>query len=221
MNYFSHFVVDQIPGRFAHNAALFFPDVCKKWVTTFNKPAPPHSFTQNQNDMLEGCLKHYRADKLFHQSDFFHHYFSQTQDALKQLPFSPEFTRVWFISHVLFELMLDRQWVAYLPSELDAFYESINQVDEGELLVFLKHYGLKDSDAFLSFWNHFRSVKYIYYYTDNRKLLYSLSRIMMRVGLKEPNQHDSDLLLDFIPTIESRLFPDKASLHMQLKQVFE
>jgi hypothetical protein len=117
--------------------------------------------------------------------------------------------------------MLDRQWVAYLPSELDDFYESINQVDEGELLVFLKYYGLQDPDAFLSFWNHFRSVKYIYYYTDNRKLLYSLSRIMMRVGLKEPNQHDSDLLLDFIPTIESRLFPDKASLHMQLKQVFK
>jgi hypothetical protein len=221
VNYFSHFVVDRIPGRFAHNAALFFPDVCKRWIASFHKPPPSPLFTANQNDMLLGCIKHYQADKRFHQSSFFHHYNTQTLEALKRIPFSEEFTRIWFVSHVLFELLLDRQWVAHLPHELDAFYESITTIDEGELIDYLKHYGLQDTQSFLDFWNHFKTVKYIYYYTDNRKLLYSLSRIMMRVGLKEPNQHDSELLLNAIPMLELDLFPDKEALYTQLKKVFE
>lgn len=220
MNYLSHFYVDHIPDNHYYNAALILPDITKRWVKTFKQPAPSSQFSESQFQLLAGCLKHYRSDQQFHASSFFEHYQDTINRALKKVPFSNAVHRKWFIAHILTELLIDRQLVNLHPTVVDAFYHSLSEVKMEELLPFLTFYGMAETADFVTFFNHFREVKYIYYYADNNKFLYSLNRIMMRVGIAELNATDSGLLLDVILSIEQTYMPEPATLLNELKGVF-
>lgn len=220
MNYLSHFIVDQKEGEYYFNSALILPDIAKRWVKTFQHPNPSLSFSPNQRSLLAGCLRHYKRDKEFHASSFFEHYQHITNERLKSISFTGTVNRKWFIAHILTELLIDRCFVRQFPHLVDAFYESLNAISDEELAGFLKYYGVEDTTDFFTFFNHFRSVRYIYYYTDNNKFLYSLGRIMMRVGLPDFNEKDSGLMLEAIQQIESENMKNGAGLYVELMNVF-
>jgi hypothetical protein len=85
MNYLSHYFIDSKPDEHYYNAALILPDITKPWIKTFRTPEPdtPPSFSQNQLALLQGALKHYHSDKLFHASAFFDHYQNLTESIFK------------------------------------------------------------------------------------------------------------------------------------------
>lgn len=220
MNYLSHFIIDQTPHDYYFNSALIFPDICKRWIKTFNHPEPSTDFTVHQHALLKGCLCHYKRDKQFHGSPFFEKYQGYVNEYLKTVHFTGVVERKWFIAHVLTELLIDRTFVRVYPQYVDAFYTSLVNVDDRELEGFLKHCGMVDTTEFFTFFDHFRSVKYIYYYADNNKFLYSLSRIMLRVGLKELNETDAQLMQEVIQHIESTYMSNGEALLAELKDVF-
>jgi hypothetical protein len=220
MNYLSHYFIDSKPDEHYYNAALILPDITKPWIKTFRTPEPPPSFSQNQLALLQGALRHYHSDKLFHASAFFDHYQNLLNQYLKEVPFSEALNRKWFIAHVLTELLIDRQIVLTRPKVVDGFYSSLATINDDELAVMLEYYGMHEKADFFRFFNHFRSAQYIYYYADNNKFLYSLSRIMLRVGLKEPGERDNELLLEAILTIEQKYMSNPTKLLDELKAVF-
>lgn len=221
MNYFSHFVVDHIKDKHEYNTGLLLPDITKRWIKKFRYPEPDVRFTVAKNDLLNGCLKHYESDKKFHSSSFFSRNFETLNNLVKKVNFTPELQRRWFLSHIMFELLLDRVIVRDHELLLDSFYESLNKSDDAILDQFLRVYGMTNTEDFFNFFNHFRSVKYIYFYTDNKKFLYSLNRIMMRAGLKEMNDTDLELLEEVLITYEGDYFSDSAKVMTELKQVFK
>jgi hypothetical protein len=221
VNYLSHFIIDFKPGEHYFNGALILPDIAKRWIKTFHHPNPSPFFTPNQQLLLQGCLSHYARDKQFHASSFFERYQHIANETLRSIPFSENVQRKWFIAHVLTELMIDRAFVKKFPHLVDSFYESLNLIDDIQLSGFLNHYGMTDTNDFFTFFNHFRSVKYIYYYADNNKFLYSLGRIMMRVGLNDFNDEDGQLMLNAITQIESNNLSDGEALLTELKEVFK
>lgn len=220
MNYLSHFIIDHTAADHYFNSALIFPDICKRWIKTFNHPEPSKDFTLNQHSLLNGCLRHYKRDKQFHASPFFEKYQQYVNNHLKTVNFTEAVERKWFIAHVLTELLIDRTFVRVYPQYVDAFYTSLTSIDNKELEGFLKYYGMVDSTEFFNFFDHFRTVKYIYYYTDNNKFLYSLTRIMLRVGLKELNGVDAQLMQEAIHYIESTCMSNGEVLLAELKEVF-
>lgn len=120
----------------------------------------------------------------------------------------------------MFELLLDRTFVKKYPGYVDAFYIDLNAISDEELLPFLHYYGMTDSAQFMNFFNHFRGVQYIYQYADNNKFLYSLSRIMMRVGISELGESDGQILLNIILQLEETIFAKPEELLKELKTVF-
>lgn len=221
MNYLSHFIIDHKADDNYFNSALIFPDITKRWIKTFNHPDPGDFFTLRQNALLAGCMQHYKSDKLFHGSSFFKKYHELVNGYLKAVPFSENVTRKWFIAHVLTELLIDRTFVKTFNDYVDAFYASLNGIDDQELSGFLRHYGMTDTTGFFTFFNHFRSVQYIYYYADTNKFLYSLSRIMLRVGLKEMNESDSGLMREAVLELEANYLHNGKALLAELKEVFK
>jgi hypothetical protein len=221
VNYLSHFVIDNQPGDYYYNTALILPDVSKKWIKTFKTPQPPPSFLPEQLQLLQGCLQHYESDKQFHSSSFFEHYQQTVNTHLKTKPFSADVTRKWFIAHILTELLIDRRIVVAEPKLVDSFYDSLNRVDNNVLAEFLQYYGMAETAEFFKLFDHFRSVQYIYYYADNNKFIYSLNRIMMRVGIKELSDTDAGLLLEAVLEIEAEHMSDGMILMNELKQVFK
>jgi hypothetical protein len=221
MNYFSHFVVDHHPNNYEYNTGLFLPDVTKSWVKTFRHPEPDSNFSVHQHELLKGCLKHYHSDKLFHGSDFFKKYYQALNTEIKSAGLSDRVERKWFISHIMLELLIDRVIVKAYPTLLDAFYESLEKVDHDNLRSFLKYYGMKKDDEFFRFFNHFREVRYIYYYTDNNKFIYSLNRIMMRVNIAELSESDGTILQQVLLSFEEKYFNRATVMLDELKAVFK
>jgi hypothetical protein len=220
VNYLSHFVIDNRPGDHYYNAALILPDITRRWIRTFKQPPPPTSFSANQLRLLDGCLRHYESDRLFHASSFFEQHQANINTLLKSKPFSPAVHRKWFIAHVLAELLTDRKIVRTFPEMADRFYLSLEAVDYRELKPFLEYYGMADTGEFLRFFDQFRSDRYIYSYADNKKFLYSLERIMMRAGIGELTANDEALLMEAVLETEGSYMNDGAILLNELKQVF-
>jgi hypothetical protein len=217
VNYLSHFVVDHIPGNIYYNTGLLLPDVTKKWIKRITYKNSLEDFPL-QIDLLKGCEKHYESDKKFHSSDFFNSCYLVALEKINASNLSIDFNRKWFVAHVVVELLLDRNIVKQQRSLADAFYQSLNDIDEAELTAFLVKQGMADPDAFFSFFNHFRSVQYIYHYTDNNKLMYSLTRIMQRAGLKETSAADMEVLLSSILETERILMTDANNCIAKMKE---
>ncbi len=220
MNYLSHFFIDEKPGSHYYNVALILPDITKSWIKKFDPAFLPQPLSAIQSDLINGCFKHYESDKLFHASAFFEKYQYLINERLKAAGLSDDVNRKWFIAHILTELLIDRQIVKTDPARVDGFYESLTGIDDRELDSFLRFQGMDNPQDFFTFLGHFRNARYIYYYADNNKFLYSLGRIMMRVGIKELTGPDSEVLLQTILKIEQDYMNDAGVLLRELKAVF-
>ncbi len=217
MNYLSHFVIDHIEGDHEYNTGLVLPDFCKKWIKNFHKT---EELSSQQQRLLAGAMQHYQSDKAFHTSIFFQRYSKIFTDLFAHSSLSNAVQRKWFLAHVAFELMIDRMIVKHYPGFVKSFYDALTLVKDDVLMEFLENQGMKNIDEFFTFFNHFRDVKYIYYYTDNNKFVYSLNRIMMRVGLPEMNDADKQILTDILLNIENTYFAEYGHIMTELKAVF-
>jgi hypothetical protein len=215
VNYFSHFWVDYQEQDYYYNTGLIIPDFARKHVKSFLKS--PKLERSTLQSLHNGCMAHYFADKKFHNSTFFKQLLELSNQLMTQAPFSERVLRKWFLAHILVELMLDRLLVKEHVTQLDDFYDSLNNVAEVDIFDYLTLFGAKDVDLFLEYFNHFRSVKYIYYYTDNIKFVYSLNKIMVRAGVGELTEADQNVLLKVVLKLENELSRNTANLFKQLK----
>ncbi len=216
MNYFAHFFVDHKLGQHEYNTGLLLPDVTRGYVKTFK-----HNIIAANAASLnfhEGCLAHYRADKLFHGSQFFADMLAMSNAEINQAKFSEALSRKWFLAHIMAELLIDRILIKQEPDLLDEFYNSLQQINDGQLLDFLNDYEIKDSPKFFEFFNHFRKVQYIRYYTDNNKFVYSLNRIMIRAGVGAMSDADLIILQEVCVKLETILLSNTPDLINKLKQ---
>lgn len=216
MNYFSHFFVDGIENQHEYNTGLLLPDITRGKIKSFRHQLVFASSKSQQ--FFEGCSAHYSADKKFHASSFFNNILHEATQIINEAKFSPGLSRKWFLAHITGELMLDRILVKTHPEMLDKFYHSLTSINDGDLEIYLKLYGMADTDAFFEFFNHFRKVQYIYYYTDNNKFVYSLNRIMIRAGVSAISDFNQQVLQDAILLLEEKLAADTDGLIKQLKQ---
>ena len=216
MNYFAHFFVDHKLGQHEYNTGLLLPDVTRGYIKTFK-----HNVEHANAACLsfhQGCLAHYRADKLFHGSSFFTDILAQANGLINQTNFSETLNRKWFLAHIMAELLIDRVLITQYPDLLDEFYNSLQQINDSDLLDFLNLYEMKDSPKFFEFFNHFRKVQYIRYYTDNNKFVYSLNRIMIRAGVGAMLDADLFILQDVCVKLETTLLASTPDLMTKLKQ---
>ena len=216
MNYFAHFFVDHKLGQHEYNTGLLLPDVTRGYLKTF-KHDLVHDNTAYSN-FYQGCLAHYRADKLFHGSSFFTEVLALANAALNKANFSEALNRKWFLAHIMAELLIDRILITEYPDLLDEFYNSLQQINDNELHGFLNLYKIEDSPKFFEFFNHFRKVQYIRYYTDNNKFVYSLNRIMIRAGVGAMLEDDLLLLQTVCVKLETTLLHNIPDLIVKLKQ---
>jgi hypothetical protein len=221
MNYFSHFVFDHQALNHEFNTGLLLPDITRKSIKKFYQSDKIIVSSQHHHQFLEGCLKHYLSDKKFHSSTFFSFYYHLLNQQISNSFELKNAERKWFISHILFELLIDRVIVNSHKHLLDSFYSSLLKVNEESLSMFLKTYEMKDIDKFFEFFNHFRNTQYIYHYTDNNKFMYSLNRIMLRAKVKELSQNENTILLNIVLEFEKNHFNDSEILLKKIRAILQ
>jgi hypothetical protein len=81
------------------------------------------------------------------------------------------------------------------PHSATEFYRSLHVIEPQPLKDFLQLHDILQGEEFFTKFERFRDVKYLFHYPDNEKMIYSLNRIMMQVGLFGLSAHNQKLLL--------------------------
>ncbi|MFY8189778.1 MAG: hypothetical protein ACOVK9_02345 [Bacteroidia bacterium] len=219
MNYLSHFYIHQQGQNPLYSVGLIFPDLSRGFVKLPGKlSATDYAYLL---PIAEGCLQHYRADKQFHGSKFFEWGSHECSQVLKSAAFEGSVERRWFISHILFELLLDRLLVNHQPQVGIDFYADIRAVSLQELKDFIVLHPHQDYDKFLHFFEHFRRAAYIQNYPDNNLFAFSLSRIMKKAGLPELSHTNKIVLQECVWNLEDNAFKNVQGILQELKEVFK
>ena len=86
-----------------------------------------------------------------------------------------------FVAHIALELMLDALLLTESIIEPDRFYTRISEADRGSLKHFLRINKIDDTTPFFTFLDEFIETSYLNNYRDSAHIMYSISRICMRL----------------------------------------
>lgn len=199
MNYLAHHFFDRVPDDPLHNVGLILPDFSRsargrRKLLLANVRSDIYGFAS----LLKGCHSHYVSDEWFHESLFFHILQDKISRILKENARLFSKQRPWFVSHILAELLLDRLIIKRFPGSLDLFYSDLQTVDIGTITQFLEACGKSSFEQFTRHYRNFCESKFMYSYSDDEGLVYSLDRVIQRTG---QNALDDDAFLFLIKAI--------------------
>lgn len=217
MNYFGHFYFDGQPQTSPElHLGLVLPDFIRNF-TPQNRL--PHKLTDYKNELYRGCASHFNRDKIFHSSQFFKNANVFVMKQMDEHGMKKLFPRYWFLSHIMMELILDRVLLRLDKRKLEFFYKEIFTVLQSpiEIEKLFLEFRFASFNIFIEKLAHFCNTKYIFYYSDNEKLIFSLNRIYLRTTLErewDSNQHK--LLLLIIPQIELWISNNIKDLYLEM-----
>lgn len=182
MNYLAHYYFFGRKSDPYYNCGLIFPD----WLGAYGRRKfIPHIQAEGPGEsaLKEGILHHYKGDKIFHGSAFFSENAHGIKSILEQTSLDKERLRFAFLSHLLLEMTIDRLLLKRNRNTGTEFYESLDQCDTNRLLAF----AIKNStcdEGFRELMNRFKEHRFLLHYIKNDTFVYSLNRIIGRVGLQ-------------------------------------
>lgn len=131
-----------------------------------------------------GSKQHYQSDAVFHNSEFFKKNTHLLDELFTRHDFPRQNQRIWFLSHILFELLIDRVLIQQYPQMLQDFYTSLHKTDLEVVVAYLQYSKKDGAGQFTKFWKGFIESQYMQYYVLDDKFLYSINRILQ--GAKQP-----------------------------------
>jgi len=218
LNYLSHYYIDNKPGNYYYNSALFLPDFSRNYAKGFQNQQ--FELNLHQLELQLGCIAHLNADKIFHPSTFFKYFTHVINEELKNFEPLVHLHRKWFLSHILFEMLIDRLLVKHFPLACHSFYNDLKLIDTKILADFVLRFSNKNIDQFMRNFHHFCEVKYLFGYEYNDSFVFSIARVYKHATTIEMSINDKFFLKEFINKIEQQYFYDPLIIIAQLKQVF-
>ncbi len=146
MNYLSHFVVEYPEQDPSIISGLVFPDA----FHAINKIYNVHLRNLPVEDevikkFIYGMERHKLADLVFHESEIFKNVCKEVELLLK----SEEklgLTRIFYLAHILVELMMDRYLVIHQREKADSLYLSLEQFDVIHFETFISSLGFNTKE---------------------------------------------------------------------------
>lgn len=208
MNYFAHYFFDHQKDNSYYNAGLVMPDFARvaEGAKRIRIALEFHPVEQELLHQLHlGSKQHYQSDAIFHNSEFFKVNTRLLDELFTKNNFPRQNQRIWFLSHILFELLIDRVLIQQYPQMLKDFYTSLHQT-ELEVVVQYLQYSQKDGTGrFTKFWKGFIEAQYMQYYVLDDKFIYSLNRILESAKQSHLTKEQETILVDIIEEMEVEL----------------
>lgn len=166
--------------------------------------------SKEQESLQKGVKRHYEIDGYFHASQFFEENTKTISSLIKTRDYSCFDKRLYAVSHVMLEIMLDRKILIEDRASCEKMYTLLDMVDSNEItkLIELNSEASKPADVREHF-NRFRSLKFIYDYTFDERLVQLMSDLNKRLGNQPFDQKDRELFKLTIHDIENTLFLQK------------
>lgn len=214
MNFLSHFHLDREINNAPFVVGVCTPDLISLYNREIRIKHPPvlPSHHADYQYFVDGILRHYEADKVFHNSPFFAEEMKKIESFLKENFADIKVKRPFFVAHVLVELMIDKVLIAKDEKLIPDFYENFHQVGHTQIATLTQIATAKEIDAYPLFIQKFLQNQYLYHYADYEYILYVLQRIVRRVGIIEVEYLKSDILQYFLQDYEKELATNIHSL---------
>ena len=183
MNYLTHFLADHQKNRPLYNFGLALPDLLNVSKRGWK---PDHSLFPSENvaanEIWEGFKQHIASDAYFHNTALFTFQTKRLRKELEQIePVTPGI-RLFFVAHILLEMLLDRHILKTRPAIAGEFYENLDEVSEDDTNAFFAAAGIDTPERFFYFFGRFREAQYLYSYLEDNGIFKSVNRLLERTG---------------------------------------
>ena len=169
-----------------------------------------------------GVLRHFEVDALFHSSAFFHEETGRISQLLRATFPGFGFHRLFFVSHVLFELLLDKILIDQDPNLLPEYFRHFEQ-QPAQVAQLTQWITRTEIPGYDNYFEKFVQRKHLYLYSDWKYVIYVLKRILQRVPIAKFSYLDDPRFLTAIRAYEveltARCFPAFADYARQLERL--
>jgi len=183
MNYFAHAIGSL--GDPYELAGTALPD----WIRVSDRKSRVRTeqLPQDARDPLEASLaagirRHFEDDRWFHQTPVFHKVSRDLTQRIAALEPDNRHMRAFFLGHVLLELLLDACLIERDPALLTRYYETLREVDAGEIGRIVAGWTVPAPERLGRFLGIFLRERFLFDYLDNQNLLHRLSQVARRAG---------------------------------------
>jgi hypothetical protein len=219
LNYFAHYFFDHEPGNHYYNAGLVMPDFARVAEGSKHIDIKIEFDPENQAYLYQlnrGSARHFQSDATFHNSVFFKHHTELLDGMFTRFEFPRKNQRIWFLSHILFEILMDRVLITLYPKKLEDFYSSLREADLAVVVEFLAQSGKDGSTRFSNFWKGFIEANYMQHYVKDESFLYSINRVITRAKQPELTAAQSEALIKIVHEMEKDLAHNIPNLEREL-----
>lgn len=193
MNFLSHhFLVRHHPSGI-FRAANVLPDllrVSNPSLKIFGSRNLLADSSPQEMAIRDGILNHFKTDRLFHDLPVFRIHVERLKKSLKTVFEDHRGTRLFFLSHILVEMILDR---IILKEDLilgENFYHDLKMLDEQWVHTSMAGFQKYDGRQFSYHLKRFIESEYLFSYREDEALFYAVNRIHKSVGMAGFNRHD-------------------------------
>jgi hypothetical protein len=214
MNYFAHALAHLDDPYFAAGTAV--PDwlnVVDRRLRVRSKHARP--FVEDADPVVatvaRGIVQHHHDDGWFHGTPAFAELSLQFTAMVREVLYRDDGMRVYFLGHILVEILLDAHLIAAAPQRLHDYYGAMSSVDPTVVATSVSRMSGRPADRLAALIPRFLSERFLWDYADDEKLLFRLNQVMRRVRL--PNIREG--FVQVIPALRRRI----ADRHTELLPV--
>jgi hypothetical protein len=198
MNYFAHgfrFVDD--PYFLAGTAVPDWLSVVDRRVRVRPKDALAAAAAAGEGPAARiagGVARHHADDARFHTTDAFSDLSLEFTVAIRDLLPPDDGLRPSFLGHILVELLLDSVLIEERPGLVDAYYQSMQEVEGRIVEEAVNGMSSKQTERLGPFIPLFTRERFLCDYSDDAKLHRRLNQVMVRVGLERLPETFCELL---------------------------
>jgi hypothetical protein len=180
MNFISHYYFDAIPSDYNYNTGLILPDFIRHFIKPF-KLDKSWLLDEKIASAIQGCERHLERDKDFHGHPDFLGVTQEIFDIFHQHNLIQERTRLFFVAHIMLEILIDRYIINKLsPITIDNFYNDLSLFQHHTLPYFSELVLQTKSADFQRFFNRFLQSKFLYDYKTKEGVFKSINRLLIR-----------------------------------------
>jgi hypothetical protein len=151
--------------------------------------------------IARGVLQHHHDDAWFHQTRTFAELSLEFTVSVREVLAGDKGMRVFFLGHILVEVLLDAQLADQDPHLLDRYYQALSQVDPVKVAGAVGHMSGRAAEPLAELIPRFIAERFLWDYADDDKLLWRLNQVMTRVRLSPlPDQ-----VLEIFPAARLRV----------------
>ena len=188
MNYFTHAVRFLDSPYFVVGACV--PDMLsvidrKARVRRKTIASSLEQLGSTERDVAEGIIQHLDDDQWFHGTAGFYSVTAQIAGEFRNVLTEEDSWRCGFLGHISMELLLDAVLIEKDRSQLDRFYQCLEEVDHDLVQSVVSNLATREVPRLAEMLKLFLKERFLDDYLDDERLLYRLNQVMRRIGLEQ------------------------------------